>query len=117
MTAQLEPFTMPVEVLIGAVSAAVAGLAVWAGWLHRGPIGEPVARPHGRSWVAGLAVWAGLITVIGLFQLAQFQSNPRDVYPTLSSLASIAFAHWPVRAVAVAAWLALGGVIVGGRRR
>jgi hypothetical protein len=103
-------------VLIGVVSLAVVGLAVWAGWLGRGPVGQPVARPTGPSWRRGLAIWALLIGAIGLFQLAQFQSNPRDTYPTLSSLASISFQHWPVRAAAIAAWLVLGGHLVGGRR-
>lgn len=117
VTAQLDPFTRPAEVMVGTVSIAMVGLAVWAGWVRRGPIGEAVARPRGRAWRVGLVGWAVLIAGIGLFQLAQFQSNPRETYPTLSSLASIAFGHWPVRAAAIVAWLVLGGVIVGGRRR
>jgi hypothetical protein len=113
--AQLEPFTRPTDAAIALATLAVFACAVAAGWLRRGPVGEPL-RPHGPAWTRGLVVWLVIIGTIGLFQLAQFQSNPRHTYPTLSSLASIAFAHWPVRAAAIAAWVALGLYIIGPRR-
>jgi hypothetical protein len=117
IAAQVEPFTQPTELLVGGASVLMVAVAVWAGWLARGPIGELPPRASSRAWLAGLAVWCVLIAAIGLFQLAQFQSNPRDTYPTLSSLASIAFVHWTVRALAIAAWVVLGCYLVGGRRR
>lgn len=109
---QLEPFTRPIEVAIAVAIVAMVGLAIHAGWLRRGPAGEPPA-PTGRAWWVAIAIWLVLIGAISLFQLAIFQSNPRDVYPTLSSMASQAFAAWPVRAGAIAAWLALGGLLIG----
>ena len=116
VAAMLEPFTRPSEVIIGLGIVAVVAVAVRAGWHHRGANG-PVPPVLGRHWKQGLSVWVVLIAAIGLFQLAQFQSNPRDVYPTLSSLASIAFGAWPVRALAIAAWMALGLYIIGPRAR
>jgi hypothetical protein len=113
--AQLDPFTRPTEVAIALATLAVFAWAVAVGWLRRGPVGEPL-RTHGAAWKRAVVVWLVLIAAIGLFQLAQFQSNPRPTYPTLSSLASIAFAHWPVRAAAIAAWVALGLYIIGPRR-
>lgn len=114
--ALMEPFTRPSEVIIALGILAMVAVAVRAGWHRRGPVGEP-PEAHGRHWWRALAVWAVLIAVIGLFQMAQFQSNPRDVYPTLSSLASIAFGSWPVRAAAIAAWVGLGFYIIGPRSR
>lgn len=116
VAASLDPFTRPSEVAIGAGIVAVTVVAVGAGWHRVREIG-PVPRIHGSAWGRGLAIWAVLIVAIGLFQMAQFQSNPRDVYPTLSSLASIAFGSWPVRAAAIAGWLALGLYIVGPKPR
>jgi hypothetical protein len=113
--ARLDPFTRPTEVAIALVTLAMFAWAVAAGWLRRGPVGEH-SEPAGRSWWLALAVWLVLIGAISLFQLAQFQSNPRHIYPTLSSLASITFAHWPVRAAAIVAWIALGLHLVGPRR-
>jgi hypothetical protein len=113
--ARLEPFTLPTEIAITAAIVAMVGLAIHAGWLRRGPVGDRSDRAS-RTWWLALAIWLVLIGAISLFQLAQFQSNPRDVYPTLSSLASIAFAHWPVRAAAIVAWIALGLHLVGPRR-
>jgi hypothetical protein len=116
VAALLEPFTRPSEVIIGLGIVGVVAVAVAAGWHHRGANG-PVPPVLGRHWKRGVAVWVSLIAAIGLFQMAQFQSNPRDVYPTLSSLASIAFGTWPIRAAAIAAWMALGLYIIGPRAR
>ena len=116
IAALVEPFTRPSEVIIGLGIVAVVAVAVAAGWHRRGANG-PVPPLLGSRWKQGLAVWVVLIAAIGLFQMAQFQSNPRDVYPTLSSLASIAFGAWPVRALAIAAWMALGLYIIGPRAR
>jgi hypothetical protein len=114
VAAQLEPFSRPSEIANALAIAAIVALAIATGWHRKGPVG-PLPPAHGPQRNRGLAVWVVLIVAIGLFQLAQFQSNPRNVYPTLSSLASIAFGEWPVRAAAIAGWLALGIYIVGPR--
>ncbi|MFP3907810.1 MAG: hypothetical protein ACLFWR_12315 [Acidimicrobiales bacterium] len=111
VVARIEPFTRPSEVATGLGIVAIAALAVRTGWLRRGPIG-PAPAPHGRHWNLAVGVWVLLIAAIGAFQLALFQSNPRETYPTLSSLASIAFAAWPARAAAIAAWIGLGIYLV-----
>lgn len=112
IVAWIEPFTRPSEVAIGLGILAVAAIAVRAGWHRAGAVGgRPVARGSHR-WQA-LAIWAVLIAAICVFQLAQFQSNPRGTYPTLSSLASIAFGTLPVRAAAIAVWIGLGMYLVG----
>ncbi len=116
VAASLDPFTRPSEVAIGAGTVAVVIVALRTGWQRPSAVG-PVPPRHGEHWGRAVVVWVVLIGAIGLFQMAQFQSNPRDVYPTLSSLASIAFGAWPVRAAAIAGWLALGLYIVGPRPR
>ena len=116
VAALIEPFTHPSAVVTGLGIVAVVAVAVRTGWHRRGPVGEPPEAP-GPHWWWALAIWGVLVAAIGLFQMAQFQSNPRDVYPTLSSLLSIAFGSRPVRATTIAIWIGLGLYIIGPRLR
>lgn len=59
-----------------------------------------------------MLVWGLLIVIAVAFQLALYFSSPRDTYPTLSSLASVAFGWTGVRSAAFAAWLWLGWYLV-----
>ncbi|MDZ7678082.1 MAG: hypothetical protein U5K29_05990 [Acidimicrobiales bacterium] len=113
VVARIEPFTRPSEVAIGLGILAIAAIAVRAGWHRRGPTGARLRAPRSSLEPGSRRSGSVLIAAIGLFQLAQFQSNPREPYPTLSSLASIAFGTWPVRAAAIAGWIGLGIYLVG----
>jgi hypothetical protein len=90
-----------VRLAILIVCAVVAVDAVRHGWLHAW---DSPRVPRGGTRMAPYAVWLVLIAVVAAVQVAMFTSAPRATYPTLSSLADVAFGAWPVRAAAFALW-------------
>lgn len=113
---RVEPFSWPMRVAVALPSVAAAALAVRRGWL-RGALSTEWARsilprsPGTAVWI-GLGVWVLLLAALTVFQLAVFTSNPREVYPTLSSLANATFDDWWVRIAAFATWLWVGWYVV-----
>jgi hypothetical protein len=111
-----EPFSWPMRVAVALPALAAAALAVRRGWL-RGVLRLGWARsilprsPGTAVWI-GLGVWVLLLAALTVFQLAVFTSNPREVYPTLSSLANATFGDWWVRIAAFATWLWVGWYVV-----
>jgi hypothetical protein len=99
--------TMRLAVLIVAVAVAVD--AVRHGWLQAC---DAPRVPTGESRIAAYAVWLVLIAVVVFVQVAMFTSAPRATYPTLSSLADVVFAAWPVRAAAFGFWSWVGWYLV-----
>lgn len=109
VAALFAPYTVPMRIATALPCAVLAVVAVMRGW-QRWRLSNGVLFAPDRIGV--LLVWAALIVVAVTFQLGVYFSAPRRVYPTLSSLAGIAF-DWPgVRAVAFAAWLWLGWYLV-----
>jgi hypothetical protein len=100
------PFTAQQYVVTGIPCAVIVAAAVRRGWLRPGPVHPSPARVPGPAPV--LALWVALLGLALAVQLFHFFDAPRDVYPTLSSLASLVFDIYPVRVVAFAAWLGLG---------
>ncbi|MEW6155572.1 MAG: hypothetical protein AB1673_16540 [Actinomycetota bacterium] len=103
------PFTLAQHVATAVPCVAMLTAAVLRGW-HR-PGAKPGPGPDVRHR-AGVAVWLVLITLAVTVQLLNYFEWPRDVYPTLSSLASQVFSIYPVRVVAFWAWLGLGWYIL-----
>lgn len=68
-----------------------------------------------RPRLAGSATWAVLVGGSVAFQLANFVRRPRRTYPTLSSLADLAFEVHAVQAVGFAGWLTLGWYLLARR--
>jgi hypothetical protein len=91
------------------VCVAVAVDAVRHGWLHAW---DSPRVPRGNVPVAALAIWLVLVGVVVVVQVAMFMSAPRATYPTLSSLADLAFGAWPVRAAAFGLWSCVGWYLV-----
>jgi multidrug transporter EmrE-like cation transporter len=111
-----EPFSWPMRVAVALPAAAVVALAVRRGWLggvlRVGWARSAVPRSPGMAVWVGLGVWVLLLAALTVFQLAVFTSNPREVYPTLSSLANATFDDWWVRIAAFATWLWVGWYVV-----
>jgi hypothetical protein len=99
------PFTFPQQVATAIPCLAMLGVALRRGW-HR-PGAKPGPEPDVRHGL-GLAVWLVLIALAAAVQLFNYFDWPREVYPTLSSLASQVFWIYPVRLVAFWGWLGLG---------
>jgi hypothetical protein len=104
------PFTTPQAAATGVAMAVVVALALARGWHRPGPPDDG-PRLGRRAW-PGLVVWAGLLGVATAVQLYHFEHWPRDVYPTLSSLAGQVFDAHPVRAAAYTLWLWLGWYVL-----
>ncbi|MGH8993662.1 MAG: hypothetical protein ACRDZ7_19290 [Acidimicrobiia bacterium] len=91
----IPPFTgVAYAVVVGSGTAAMA-------W------GVRHSRPPERAWAArGLLGWAALGTVLVIWQVGAFVQHPRFEHPTLSSMANVVLEPQPVRALALALWLA-----------
>ena len=103
-----QPNTRAMLITIVIPAAVVLTAAVARGWLRPGPVAsEPSTASHRstRADVVGLAIWLVLLAVAVGFQLLMFMSNPRTVYPTLSSLVAGVFDTRALRAGAFALWL------------
>lgn len=103
------PFTLQQYVVTGIPCVVVVGLAVRRGWLRPGWVAPPARVPGPTSIAVLWVVLLGLVTAVQLFH---FFDWPRDVYPTLSSLASRVFDIYPVRVAAFAAWAWFGWYLV-----
>jgi hypothetical protein len=102
------PHTPAMLITIAIPGAVVLTVAVARGWLRPARLAtEPAGEPHrsNRADAVGLAIWLVLIAVAVGFQLSMFASNPRSVYPTLSSLLAGVFDTRALRAGAFALWL------------
>ena len=103
-----KPNTRAMLITIAIPGAVVLAVAVARGWLRPARLAaEPAgaSRRSSRADALGLAIWLVLIAVAVGFQLAMFVSNPRSVYPTLSSLVAGVFDTRAFRAGAFALWL------------
>jgi len=110
-----EPFSLAMLITVAIPAAVVLTVAVARGWLWRarlatGPAGA--SQLSTRSEAVGLAIWLVLLAIAAGFQLAMFVSNPRSVYPTLSSLVAGVFDTRALRAGAFALWLWLAWYVL-----
>jgi hypothetical protein len=97
------PWTWPMRVATAIPIAAVLALALGRGRHRRQP--APVRPVDRRTQAVAFTGWLVLIAIAVSFQLALYRSQPRDTYPTLSSLAAEVFTVQPLRAAAFALWL------------
>jgi hypothetical protein len=106
---ELRPFTWPA--LLAVEGAGVAAVTVAAG-RSRPPAAAPAGKAAGKAagappgWRAGLAVWVAVVVLLAGWELAAYVQHPRADHPTISLLLDRALAAQPVRAAAVAGWLA-----------
>jgi hypothetical protein len=93
----LAPFSAAATVAVvgGGIAALVAGRVLL-----------PARPPAPGVPVRALLPWAVLAAAVIAWQLAAWLSSPRDEHPTLSSMANEALDPRPVRALALAAWVA-----------
>lgn len=99
-------FTWPARLIVAFVELAAAALVVRS-W-QKGRPGDPVRLPFARLWA-----WTMLAAAGAAWELEELFQSPRSAYPTASSLLGAAMAASPwVKAAVVAAWLALGVVLV-----
>lgn len=91
---------------VAVVGPGVAAVAVAA---VRRPAWLP-ARSQEAPRRPGMAVWIATIAVLGVWQLAAYLQEPREAYPTLSSLANTALDPQPVRAAAFLGWLTVAAL-------
>jgi hypothetical protein len=116
--ATVDPWTALAYATVAVPVVAVLALAVHDGWLRpRAAVDDGGADPAelgttGRHARAGLVVWAVLLFVIVYWQLMVFTSNPRDVYPTYSSILNELLAPYPARVAGWSVWLWLGWYVV-----
>jgi hypothetical protein len=87
-----------------AATVAVVGAGTAA--LVAGRLLLPARVPGHGVPARALLPWALLAAAVAAWQLAAWLSTPRDEHPTLSSLANEALDARPVRALALAAWVA-----------
>lgn len=99
------PFTAQQYVVTGIPCAIVVAIAVRRGWLRPGWKAPSAAVP-GPMWV--MLLWTTLVGLAVAVQLFNYFDWPRDLYPTLSSLAGKVFGVYPIRVAAFALWLRLG---------
>ena len=129
---RLRPASVVAVIGAAAVYVAVAGaMPRYSWWLTaavvapgvaalvlawRGPLrARPAPPPPGR---AGVACWATLFVAAGLWELAALLLQPSlevgsYAHPTISYLMDTVLADWPGRCLTLAAWLALGWVLLG----
>jgi hypothetical protein len=113
VTAPLDAFTWPIRVATGLPILAFAVAAWRRGWHRPGTVSHADAGgPPSAVRRASLALWVALLGAAGGYAYTMYQSQPRDVYPTLSSLAGDAFEVTAVRGVAFALWCLLGAYVV-----
>jgi hypothetical protein len=89
--------------------SALATVAVVGGGAAATVLGRLLLPPRpavGGVATVDLAVWAVVVAALVALQLAAWASEPRTDHPTLSSLADDALDPRPLRAAAVALWLA-----------
>jgi hypothetical protein len=91
-----------VAVLVPGVLVLVLGSRRRLGAAGPGPrAAAPLPRP-------GLVVWGVLVGAVLAVELVAYRSSPREMHPTLSSMADAALQPRPVAALAFLAWMALG---------
>ena len=103
-----EPNTRAMLITIAIPAAVVLTVAAARGWLRPGRIATEPSRAlagSNRADTVGLVIWLVLLALAVGFQVLMFTSNPRSVYPTLSSLVAGVFDTRALRAGAFALWL------------
>lgn len=106
-SADLRPFTLPIDAAV-AVPAAVVAFLTWRSW--RGGIPEGVdSMPV--TWRRA-APWAVLFGALVALEMAEYVSSPRQGHPTLSSIADDLMSTHPARAAMFALWLLLGWALL-----
>jgi hypothetical protein len=105
----LDPDSWAMRLAVLIVCVAVTVDAVRHGWLTAS---EAPRVPMGKTRVIAYVVWMVLIAAVVVVQVAMYVSAPRETYPTLSSLADLAFEAWPVRAAAFGLWTWAGWFLV-----
>ena len=106
-----EPNTRAMLITIAIPAAVLLTVAVARGRLRSARLATEPSVPSSRSNRAdavGLAIWLVLLALAVGFQLLMFMSNPRSVYPTLSSLLAGVFDTRALRAGGFALWLWFG---------
>lgn len=119
------PFTWPARAATAVPILVLLGLAVRRGWHRRGLPARAVpaerevpaapAAPAGaRSGrhVGAVVVWVVILGAAVTVQLLNFWADPREIYPTLSSLLEDPLSVYPGRAMGYAVWLWLGWYLV-----
>ncbi len=102
-SADLRPFTIPIDVAVAVPSVVVAALV----WGRPGSTASMAAdRKEGR-W-RGAAPWAVLFGLLAAFEVTAYVSSPRRDHPTLSSIADSLMNTHLGRAAVFALWLLLG---------
>lgn len=90
-----------IAVALPAVAATLVALARRAGRV-------PAPRPAGAWWP-----WLALTCAVAALELTEFFASPRPSHPTISWILAGALVHRPVRAAALAGWLAVGAWLAG----
>jgi hypothetical protein len=109
-----EPFSWNARIATGLVGVAIVAVALARNQHRRRP--EDVPRPQlGGSRTASLVVWLVVLGGLVAYQLAIFFSEPRDLYPTLSSLINPVIEPYLVRAAAFFTWIWAGWYLVARR--
>jgi len=85
-------------------TAAIVGAGAVAALLGR--FAAPPRRGIASTTPAAAAPWVLAVAALAAWQLAALVQEPRDDHPTLSSLTNATLDARPVRAMALAAWLA-----------
>lgn len=73
---------------------------------------RPARRASPPVRGGGLVAWSAVLGALVAWELIQYRSAPRSAHPTLSAFADQLLGPHPVRAVAFAAWLACGWLLV-----
>jgi hypothetical protein len=99
----LRPFTLPIDVAVGAPTLILLGLS----W-RRSRLGRVRSDQRHRPPRGSLVVWSALIGALAVWELAAYLASPRQDHPTLSSISDDITSSHPARAVVFALWLLLG---------
>jgi hypothetical protein len=99
----LRPFTIPIDVAVGAPTATLLALS-----LHRSRLGRVRSDQRPRPSRNSLLVWTALLGALVVWELAAYLSSPRQRHPTLSSISDDITSGHPARAAVFALWLVLG---------
>ena len=94
--------------------ATVAVLGAGAAAMVAGRLLLPARGPAAGAPARAVVTWALLAAAVAAWQLAAWLSTPRDEHPTLSSMTNEVLDARPVRALALAAWVAAAAWV--GRR-
>ncbi len=110
-SADLRPFSIPIDAAVAIPSVIVASLA----WSQPGSRSARVADEKAPRRVDA-APWAVLFGLLTAFEVVAYLSSPRRDHPTLSSMADALMNTHPGRAAVFVLWLLLGWALFLRRR-